>query len=121
VLNAESWQAALQTSFAMLTHFSIKAALWALVTALLQHIVASDPVDWAALTVPEDPPLQYTGDVRPSTLHMNLPLHNEIRLAYACCLTAHCDVNMLKAACSYHTKGLCRALLSSSWCLQKQI
>ncbi|KAL0041698.1 hypothetical protein WJX79_001132 [Trebouxia sp. C0005] len=46
----------------MSTHFSIKAALWGLLTASLQHSsVASDPVDWAALTVPEDPPLQYTG------------------------------------------------------------
>lgn len=58
----------------MPTHFSIKAALWGLVTALLQHSsVASDPVDWAALTVPEDPPLQYTGDVRPSTLQLISP------------------------------------------------
>ncbi len=55
----------------MPTHFSIKAALCGLVTAFLQNSsAASDPVDWAALTVPEEPPLQYTGDVRPSTLHL---------------------------------------------------
>ncbi len=58
----------------MPTHFSIKAALWGFVIALLQHSsLASDPVDWAALTVPEDPPLQYTGDVRPSTLQLISP------------------------------------------------
>ena len=40
--------------------------LWTTLAAMLQGSSASDPVDWAALTVPEDPPLQYKGDVSPS-------------------------------------------------------
>lgn len=30
---------------------------------LVQPAAARDPVNWAALTVPDDPPLQYKGDV----------------------------------------------------------
>lgn len=31
---------------------------------LVQPAIARDPVNWAVLTVPDDPPLQYKGDVR---------------------------------------------------------
>ena len=29
----------------------------------VQPAAAKDPVDWAAMTVPDDPPMQYQGDV----------------------------------------------------------
>ena len=29
----------------------------------LQPATAKDPVNWAAMTVPDDPPMQYKGDV----------------------------------------------------------
>ena len=34
----------------------------------LQSVTAKDPVDWAAMTVPDDPPMQYKGDVSQRSL-----------------------------------------------------
>ena len=36
---------------------------WLLLATSSQLTLATDPVDWAALTVSDDPPLQYKGDV----------------------------------------------------------
>ena len=44
----------------------LSTVFWALLSVLIQSCAATDPVDWDVLTVPEDPPLQYTGDVSPS-------------------------------------------------------
>ena len=38
----------------------------------VQPATAKDPVDWAAMTVPDDPPMQYKGDVSQSLLAVHI-------------------------------------------------
>ena len=47
----------------MSKHSAAAAVLWTLLTGFARLCVSTDPVDWAALTVSDNPPLQYKGDV----------------------------------------------------------
>lgn len=41
----------------------------------VQPVTAPDPVNWAAMTVPSDPPMQYTGDVSQQSLCLSGTVH----------------------------------------------
>lgn len=56
----------------------------------VQPSTARDPVNWAAMSVPSDPPMQYTGDVSQRSLLDCIELC--LRITRAC--TAECSYQL---------------------------
>ena len=86
---------------------------------LAQAATAGDPVDWAALTVPDDPPLQYKGDVSHGPLVVSaLPYqcYRESVCSRWLCMPPHVSTHQFENLCVCSIIGLHHYILCHAIC-----